>query len=192
MNKAYFTALAAYNSWANAKAMSWLLQISDEQWEQINASSFSSVKQTAVHIASAEKIWIDFWTKAPNPVYLSSYFQGSRQELIDIWEETSVGMQYFIENHPEENLHDPVTFVYPNGRTSQMVYWQTFAHIMNHSTYHRGQLVTLLRQAGYSQFSSIDMATYFIMSSSAVSLPAHANTGNRDTATKDTSLRISR
>jgi len=192
MNKAYFTALAAYNSWANAKAISWLQQITDEQWEQINTSSFSSVKQTAVHIASAEKIWIDFWTKAPNPVYLSSYFQGSRQELIDIWEDTSAGVQNFIEDHPEENLHDPVIFVYPNGRTGQMAYWQTFAHIMNHSTYHRGQLVTLLRQAGYSQFSSIDMATYFIMSSSAVSLPAHANNSNRDTATKDTSHRPSR
>jgi len=191
MNKAYFTALAAYNSWANAKAISWLQRISDEQWEQINASSFSSVKQTAVHIASAEKIWIDFWTKAPNPVYLSSYFQGSRQELIDIWEKTSAGMQNFIEDHPEENLHDPVTFIYPNGRTSQMACWQTFAHIMNHSTYHRGQLVTLLRQAGYSQFSSIDMATYFITCSSALSLSAHANTSNRDTATKDTSLRPS-
>jgi hypothetical protein len=48
-----------------------------------------------------------------------------------------------------------VRFIYPNGDTGQMPYYQTFAHIVNHSTYHRGQLVTLLRQAGYDQFSSI-------------------------------------
>ena len=43
-----------------------------------------------------------------------------------------------------------VSFVYPNGKTGQMLYYQTFAHIVNHSTYHRGQLVTLLRQAGFA------------------------------------------
>ncbi|MBB6107625.1 Uncharacterized damage-inducible protein DinB (forms a four-helix bundle) [Mucilaginibacter lappiensis] len=167
MTNTYFTALAAYNSWANAKAISWLEHISETQWKQINASSFSSVQQTAVHIASAEQIWIDFWTKAPEPVYLSSYFQGSKQELIAIWQKASVGMQRFIENC--DNLAELVTFVYPNGRVGRMPYCQTFAHIMNHSTYHRGQLVTLLRQAGFSQFSSIDLATYFITSASCTS-----------------------
>ena len=115
-----------------------------------------------MHIASAEKIWIDFWTKAPEPVYLSSYFQGSKPELIAIWQKASAGMEHFIESC--DNLPDLVTFVYPNGRVGQMPYWQTFAHIMNHSTYHRGQLVTLLRQAGFHKFSSIDLATYLITS----------------------------
>jgi uncharacterized damage-inducible protein DinB len=162
MNKQYFTALAAYNSWANDKAMSWLSQISEQQWEQTFTSSFGSIKHTAVHIASAEKIWIDFWTKAISPVYLSSYFEGSKNELINIWQTASAGMQDFIASCPEESYADPVVFVYPLGGSGQMCYWQTFAHIMNHSTYHRGQLVTLLRQAGLTEFSSIDLATYYL------------------------------
>lgn len=59
MLKQYFTDLAAYNSWADQKVMDWLSQITVEQWEQVNVSSFCSIKQTAVHIASAEKIWVD-------------------------------------------------------------------------------------------------------------------------------------
>ena len=163
MLKAYFTDLSAYNSWANYKAMDWLCQIDDEQWERANVSSFSSVKKTAVHLASAEKIWIDFWTAVKNPVYLSSEFAGTRDELIDIWSAASKGLDSFIQRHPEEDYMRSVIFVYPNGKTGQMPYYQTFAHIINHSTYHRGQLVTLMRQAGYNQFSSIDLATYHIL-----------------------------
>lgn len=162
MLKEYFNDLAAYNSWADQKAMDWLCQITDEQWEQTNVSSFSSIRQTAVHIASAEKIWIDFWTQAADPVYLSANFTGSRNELLRIWKTASNGLETYIKSHPEEELGQSVRFIYPNGNTGQMPYYQTFAHIVNHSTYHRGQLVTLLRQAGYNQFSSIDLATYYI------------------------------
>ena len=161
MNKHYFIKLADYNSWANNMAIEWLYQISDEQWNQIITSSFSSIKQTAIHIASAEKIWIDFWNNAPDPVYLSVAFTGSKNELTAIWKKASTGLKDFVDKYPEENFLQPITFRYPNGAEGGMEFWQTFAHIINHSTYHRGQLVTLLRQAGFTNFSSIDLATYY-------------------------------
>lgn len=168
MLKPYFNDLAAYNSWADQKAMNWLTQITDEQWEQVNISSFCSIRQTAVHIASAEKIWIDFWTSAPDPVYLSADFTGTKNELLAIWKAASNGLKTYINGHPKEEFMRPVSFIYPNGNTGQMPYYQTFAHIVNHSTYHRGQLVTLLRQAGYNQFSSIDLATFYIQKESII------------------------
>lgn len=163
MNKEYFTGLAGYTNWADNKAMNWLDQISDEQWEQVIVSSFSSIRQTTIHIASAQKIWIDFWNKAPDPVYLSAEFKGTKNDLIEIWKKASAGLKDFIETCPEEDYSRPVTFRYPSGREGQMEFQQTFAHMVNHSTYHRGQLVTLLRQAGFTELSSTDLATYYIM-----------------------------
>ena len=93
MLKAYFIELSAYNSWANYKAMDWLSQIDDEQWERANVSSFCSVRNTAVHLASAEKIWIDFWTSVKDPVYLSAEFAGTKDELINIWSAASKGLK---------------------------------------------------------------------------------------------------
>jgi uncharacterized damage-inducible protein DinB len=161
MNRIYFKELANYNMWADNAAINWVSQISDEQWEQIVVSSFSSVKQTAIHIASAEKVWIDFWTKELDPVFLSSEFKGTKNELIEIWKNASAGLKSFIENHPEENYLHRVTFKYPSGAVGGMEFAQTFAHIINHTTYHRGQLVTLLRQVGFTKFSSTDLATYY-------------------------------
>jgi uncharacterized damage-inducible protein DinB len=166
MNKAYFTELAAFNTWADAKAISWPTQISGEQWNRSNKSSFGSVRQTAIHIASAEKIWTDFWTKKSVPKYLSQTFTGSKEELISIWQKASEEMDSLISNHPETDLNQLVSFIYPDGRTGQMSYYQTFAHSINHSTYHRGQLVTLLRQAGFEHFSSLDLATFYLSNKS--------------------------
>jgi len=163
MNKQYFTELADYIIWADQKAIGWLMQINDQQWEQVLNSSFSSIKQTAIHIASAEKIWVDFWMSKPDPVYLSAEFNGTKDELVQIWKESSASLKHFIENYPEENYLQEVTFIKPNGETGQMEFYRTFPHMINHSTYHRGQLVTLLRQAGFTDLCSTDLFTYYRM-----------------------------
>jgi len=163
MNKKYFIQLANYTIWADQKVIGWLNQISDEQWKQVITSSFSSIEQTSIHIVSAEKIWLDFWINTPDPVYLSAWFSGSKNDLMENWKKTSAGWKNFIENYPEENYRRQITFRYPRGGDGQMEFWQTFSHIVNHSTYHRGQLVTLLRQAGFKDFSSIDLATYYFL-----------------------------
>src|SRR5688500_4882635 len=107
MNKRYFLELAGYIGWADSIAIEWLNQITNEQWEQVITSSFSTIKQTATHIVSAEKIWIDYWKIVPNPVFLSTTFKGSKNELIDIWKRTSVELKSFIEQYPEENYLRP-------------------------------------------------------------------------------------
>ena len=48
------------------------------QWEQELTSSFPTIKQTALHIVSAQKIWLDFWAKTPEPVFLSAKFTGTK------------------------------------------------------------------------------------------------------------------
>lgn len=162
MTKAYFLALANYNNWTDDIAIEWLNQINAQQWEQFIPSSFSSVQQTVTHIVSAKKIWIDFWTEALNPVYLSAGFKGTKAELITLWKGASVDLKTFIENFPEENYQQVVNLIYPDGRKGQMLFWQTFPHFINHATYHRGQLVTLLRQTGFNNFTNTDLATFFM------------------------------
>lgn len=163
MTKKYFTALANYSNWADDISIEWLNQINDQQWEQSIQSSFSSIKETTIHMVSAKKIWIDFWTNAPNPIYLSSEFNGTKDELIGIWQKTSADLKNFIKNFNEEDYDKPIGFIYPNGKADQMIFWQTFPHYVNHATFHRGQLVTLLRQAGFSNFSNTDLARCFLL-----------------------------
>jgi uncharacterized damage-inducible protein DinB len=161
MNKNYFTELADYNCWVNSIIINWLDQIDDRQWEQVIVSSFSSISATAIHIASAQKIWNDYWQNAPDPIFLSAEFKGTKNELITILGKASADLKRFIDQYPAENYLKEIVFKWPGGQEGRMAFWQTFSHMINHSSYHRGQLVTLLRQAGFTKFTSTDLATYY-------------------------------
>lgn len=157
----YFTELAGYTVWADNIVIEWLNQISEEQWNQVIISSFSSIRQTATHLVSAEKIWIDFWTNTPYPVYLSAGFKGTKNDLTEIWKKTSADLKNFIANYPEENYSKQINLKKPNGEKDQMEFSKTFLHLINHTTFHRGQLVTLLRQAGFTKLCSTDLFNYY-------------------------------
>ena len=162
MNKDYLQQIANYNHWADSKIIRWLQLINDQQWQQVITSSFSSVRETSIHIVSAEKYWVDHWTHTADPKFLSLEFKGTKNELIEIWKKSSSDFSTCVERYSPTDYSQAVSFKYPkSGGTGQMPFWQTVVHAINHSTYHRGQLVTLLRQAGFVNMSSLDMATYF-------------------------------
>lgn len=161
MTKNYFTEVAAYNVWANNIVWSWLDQISDDQWNQNIVSSFNSIGETALHIVSAEKIWLDRLNKVEAPVWIQSTFKGSKEEIIELWKRSTSGLKKFLDEFNEANMMDILVFKRLNGDRYEMPHYQVFAHIFNHSTYHRGQLVTMLRQAGFTNVGSTDKLGFY-------------------------------
>ncbi len=161
MNKRYLMEIANYSNWVDNTIIKWLEQINDEQWDKEITSSFNSVAKTVTHIISAKKVWIDFWKNTPTPVFLSSNFNGTKKELIEIWKKTMDDYDNFIESYPEENYTQIISFKVRDEEWS-MEFAQTVLHQNNHATYHRGQLITMLRQIGFTNFSNTDLATYFV------------------------------
>jgi uncharacterized damage-inducible protein DinB len=160
MTKNYFKQLADYNIWANDIVHSWLDKLTDEQWSREIVSSFPSLSATALHTAAAETIWLDRLNKAPEPRWLTNIVKGGKQEVQDAWKSSTAGLKVFVETFDEAKLQESVSFRRPDGNTYQLEFYQIFAHVFNHSTYHRGQIVTMLRQAGFTNVHSIDMSTY--------------------------------
>lgn len=160
MKKSYFIELAQYNIWANDIVVEWLQQISEQQWNADITSSFNSIALTCIHIAGAEKVWYERWINKSSPVFLFNEFNGSKNELIAIWKQASQNIHEFIQTIEDEKLNNLFTFKRLNGEYNEMLYWQSFAHVINHSTYHRGQLVTMFRQVGFANVSSTDYLTY--------------------------------
>ena len=161
MNKQYFIELAEYTVWANNTVCDWLGKISDEQWKQFVESSFPSIYETVLHVAASDKVWVQRLNKATQFDNLTETFNGSNNELIQVWKNGTQDFKQFIEDLPEEKLDEKLAFKNMKGIPHNQPYWQLFAHIVNHSTYHRGQLVTMLRQVGYTDLGSTDMTTYF-------------------------------
>jgi len=162
MTKQYFIQLADYNAWANGMICSWLDKISDEQWKQPIVSSFKSIEETTVHTIGAEKIWQDRLNLVESPVWFTTVYNGFRKQAIEEWRKSSQGLKSFIENFEDSRLSEILRYVrQQDGKTYELPYYQIFAHAVNHATYHRGQLITMLRQVGFTDVSSMDLSTYF-------------------------------
>lgn len=161
MTRNYFLQLADYNIWANNIFHSWFDKITGEQWEQPVISSFNSIAATALHTAGAETIWLDRLNQVEAPVWIPSVFKGSKEDAQDLWRKSSGGLRSFIENFDETKLQENVSFRRPDGNVYKLEHHQIFAHVFNHSTYHRGQIVTMLRQVGFTEVRSTDLSTFF-------------------------------
>lgn len=161
MSKEYFIELSEYHVWANNRVCDWLDKISEEQWNQTVVSSFNSIYETILHVAAAEKIWVERLQKNSNSEMLTKTFSGSKEELLKTWKEISISFKKLIEGMPEDLFQQKLLFKNTKGIEYNQRYYQLLAHVINHTTYHRGQVVTMLRQVGFTDVNSTDMTTYF-------------------------------
>ncbi len=160
MTKTYLLALADYNIWANDKLIDWLSQISLEQFEQPLVGSFKNIHETTLHIVAAEQIWHQ---RLVNNVseWLGITFEGDRAMMLETWKITSKNLRQYIFDTSEEELAEKFAFSTRDGTPFYMERYKALAHTFNHSTFHRGQLVTLLRQVGFTGVSTTDFINYY-------------------------------
>jgi uncharacterized damage-inducible protein DinB len=161
VSKIYFTELADYTVWANNKVCGWLEQINGEQWQQEIVSSFSSIQATVLHIISAEHVWAQRIEKQEQTEWLASSFKGTKEEHLSLWKKSAAKLKKTVVDFDENNLAMKFDFKRINGELNTLAYYQAFAHAFNHSTYHRGQLVTMLRQVGFTNVASTDLLGFY-------------------------------
>lgn len=158
--KEIFVQYAAYHAWANAQLLQTLEGLSDDVRQREMTSSFSSLEKTVLHLLDAESIWwqrLKLQERIERP---GDVFNGSFAELSDRLQRQSRQWLDWVTAAPEHGLQHE--FIYYNSRKErfkQPVY-QVLLQVFNHATYHRGQLVTLLRQAGVEKIPQTDFIAW--------------------------------
>ena len=152
---------AHYNVWANKLIIDVLLGLDDELLDKEIASSFSSLRKTVYHTWSAEYIWLQRMQQVEHPIWIEQSFTGSFEEACNEWQKASEGLAAFVDDHEDERLRQ--VFEYYSILKKQSFtkpLSTTLLHVFNHSTYHRGQLVTMLRQAGVVTIPGTDLVNF--------------------------------
>lgn len=152
--------LAQYNIWANTKYITWAETLSEDQWKMPILSSFNSIEKTCLHTLCAEKIWFERLSHHEQPEWIMDSYTGSKTELLNLWMSYSEKLLSLIENQSEAQLNEFFSFTNLAGAYSSMEVYKAFMHVFNHSTYHRGQLTTMYRQAGFTDISTSDLINY--------------------------------
>lgn len=154
--KEIFVQLAAYNIWANQLLLSAIEALPEEQQKAEVKSSFSSLYHTALHMWSAESIWWQRIKLQERIIPPAENFNGDMHDVASGLLQQNRQWQDWVVNAQEHMLQHE--FIYYNSKKEkfkQPVY-QVLTHLFNHGTYHRGQLVNMLRQSGIDKIPSTD------------------------------------
>ncbi len=147
---------AQYNLWANNKLRELLSANEDALMTKKVVSSFPSIRKTIQHLWGAEKIW-HLRLTGVSPTVLTAYnFDGTLERMYQNWFKESLGFLTFIEYQLDEWYEDSTEFLDTNGEAHEIENSEILQHVLNHSSYHRGQVVLLMRQLGMTNMEGLD------------------------------------
>jgi uncharacterized damage-inducible protein DinB len=153
--------LLLYMLWADRLMLKAIREVTPEDLTRDAGVSFGSLLGTMVHMLGSQRLWL-------------SRFAGSqiarRPDLSDFpdlpswiqgWEETAAGVEAFLAGLTDEQLATEITWTDTEGPLRTRPLWQPVLHMVNHNTYHRGQVVSLMRQLGYEP-PHTDLIRFFL------------------------------
>lgn len=148
MNVEQVRELFRYNAWANRRIFDALAALPTGDYMRDLKSSFGSIHGTLAHIVGAERLWLARW-KGEAATLLKGSEVASLAELRKLWDSVEADRTQFLGRATTPQLDSEIV-VKPSGGGQQYVHTlrQTLQHTVDHSSYHRGQLVTMLRQVG--------------------------------------------
>jgi uncharacterized damage-inducible protein DinB len=138
-----------YGYWANKKLLAVVSQLTPEQFTQSVTGSYGSVRNTLVHILSAEWGWLDRCGGHERGPALKADDYPTVESVIEAWAKVEGWMRAFLAGLKDEELNRQVEFKNPRGETRAMALGELMQHGANHGVHHRGQVALLLRALGH-------------------------------------------
>jgi len=156
--KTLIAAHAQYNHWANSRIVNWLRTLDSGLLQADTPSSFRGIGLTLQHMVHAQNFWLRV---------IMEKFNGRDDEPLDAHAgvgamhnllEGSERMMAIFSDYSEEELLRVIT--HPDVDLAQPRY-AFVLHVINHNTYHRGQIVTMARALGVTDgFVETDYDTF--------------------------------
>lgn len=137
-----------YNYWARDCQLQACAQIGTDKFLQPVGGSFSSLRDTFAHMVAVEWLWLERWKGvSPKGLIPAGEFP-TLAALTDRWSAVDRDMREYIANLDEGALDASLTCISTRGEEWTYPLWRMIEHLLNHQSYHRGQVTTQLRMLG--------------------------------------------
>jgi len=148
LSRQHLGRLLEYTVWANHRVMRAAATLAVEDFKRDLQSSHGGVRGTLTHIMGAEWIWLERW-KGLSPSRLLD--EGEFADILALrerWRVIEEHREAWFRSLGEDAAGQTVSYHTTAGVAYEAPLWQLVQHQANHSSYHRGQVTTLLRQLG--------------------------------------------
>lgn len=159
MNQADIDRLFAYHRWANGLMLDAVAPLSHEQQTQDLKSSFPSILATLTHMLSGDWIWLQRWNGTSPPKWPEMDLMTDFAKLRARWAVNEREQGEFIGRQTEASYRVVLNYRNLKGEAKSYPLGDVCQHVVNHATYHRGQITTMIRQVGGSMVST-DFVTF--------------------------------
>jgi uncharacterized damage-inducible protein DinB len=137
-----------YNYWARDRQLQVCASLTAEQFLRPLAGSFLSLRDTLAHMVAVEWLWLERWKGRSPKSLLSSGDFPALEAVVERWNAVEREMREYLAGLDEEALARSLTYMNFQGEPWTYPLWEMIAHVLNHQSYHRGQVATLLRMLG--------------------------------------------
>ena len=152
--------LVDYVDWANARTVEAAGLLSEAQLQQEIPSSFPSVLATLQHMFASEAVWLRRWLGS-SPAGWPADLQPETIALLEArWADVARDRQTWLAGLSDDDLRRDFAYVNLRGEHYSQPLAEQIRHVVNHATYHRGQVVTMLHQLGASAVNTDLIAFY--------------------------------
>jgi uncharacterized damage-inducible protein DinB len=153
--------LLDYHYWARDRMLAALEPLTPEQYAHEIVSSFRSLRDTAVHIYGADLVWYLRWTGTPPTSIATGAQIPDVDSLRDAWRDLEHSVREFTAETGASGADRVIEYRMLDGKTASSLFSHMVQHVVNHASYHRGQITTLLRQIGAAPPQPMDLIRFY-------------------------------
>ncbi|MBO9729447.1 MAG: DinB family protein [Chitinophaga sp.] len=155
-----FTAIAranaAWNLWANNTLLAWLETKSPELLDVEVTSSFSSIRKTLRHIWNVQDWWMACLLGEEPAFTYGEEYTGTVKDAMEGLTASSQRLHDYFEFLSATEMADTCRVAIPFTGDFDIPRFEMIQHVANHSSYHRGQVVTIARNVGITDAPMTD------------------------------------
>ncbi len=149
-----------YNLWANSRIVESLKTLDEKLIFTQLKSSFPGVGKTLLHIWDAEVIWLRRLQGESLADLPSKDFRGKKDDLLEGTLTSSRELLKFVESKPDDFFSSKISYKSIKGDPFENIAEDILFHMVNHGTYHRGQIITMLRELEIVVVSNTDLINF--------------------------------
>lgn len=150
-----------YNLWANERIGHLLMAQEESILNAEQKSSFPTITKTVFHLWDAEVIWLTRMKGGTLADWPSKSFAGGKPEMLHGLIKSSTELLQFVSEKGETFPQQKLIYKNMKGDAYENSVEEILFHLVNHGSYHRGQIITMLRCAGVTQVVNTDLINWF-------------------------------
>jgi len=153
--------LYEFNYWAHHRIFGVVKMLSQEQFTKNFGSSHGGIQGTLSHSMGAEEIWLKRWQGINPTSFAKAEDYPTFDALAQHWETVEHEMMDFVHAlKSDDDIRKTIVYKDLKGNEYSQLLWQIMQHLVNHTTYHRGQVVAMLRMLDVKPVGT-DLITFY-------------------------------